>query len=598
MTDHNIDTILVDNVAPIKGDIRDYERLLFCAADVNDIKSRNLTGTKFALLFKGNVPRIYSFDPAAGTPDDDLIIEDDAGNRFIAVPVDPVFITAILLNSVLSGGLLAADAIPGTGQKTAYVRDANDNFVNVSLQTLAAWFDEIGWPAQSIPGSENTVIKLAENLTRQSGGRNRAVLFADGSIGVSGSGAGGATGDVQGGNVGRFIRAGNNLGNQKVFTKFWAGRGSFFALDEDGILWAIGENTNGQLGIGNTQDRAIWVPVQYFIDNSLTVAEVETIPDCQNTYSGTFFRLTNGHLYYAGQNAAGEAGDGTQTQRPTPVRCGTLTGVTKVWAGGGEGVTNAMCFAIASNVLYSWGYNGFGCLGHGNTTTPVLTPTSTGISDVIDCWPDLSSLILKIDGTVWGTGYNAYGELGQGDTTQRTSFTQISALGSDVSALVTSRGNFKHCAALKGVAGAATLWTWGRNGEGQCATGDTVSPKSTPSAPTASFQGAVDEIRCWGSQSLSGMFVRKDNELWGTGYNASGNLARGDVTTIISTFGRVMGMRGNITAWGVMGFQNASGLIVLTDVACMTAGYNSDGQTGQQDAPSRIIIGQLGTILY
>ena len=596
MTTHPIDSALQDGVSPLKSDLRAISRRVLFAIDLNEVQTNDLSGTHFIILAVSGVPRTFVYNAAAGAPDNDTIIEDSVGNRFQATPFESSFLTAAIVNAALGTEGLDADTIPDSsaGTKLFFVLDDSGVFKAATPAEVYAWFNT----QAVVAGNENTVIKLAENIKRQCGSLNKAVLFADGSIGISGSGASGATGDVQAGNVGRFIRAGFHQGDQQVFTKFWAGRGSFFALDESSVLWAIGENSNGQLGLGDTTDRLIWTRVQYFIDNTLTVVEVEPVSDNSNNINGTHFRLSNGHLYYAGANAAGEAGDGTTTQRTTPVRCGTLTGVTKVWSGGGSLSNTGCVFALASNVLYSWGYNGTGCLGHGNTTSPVTSPVSTGISDVIDCYPDYSTLILKSDGTVWGTGYNAFGELGQGDTTQRTSFIQLTALGSDVFDLVTSRGDQKHCAALKGSAGAGTCWTWGRNTEGQCATGNTTSPKSTPSAPTAAFQGSADEVRCWGSAASSGLFVRKDNELWGTGYNTSGNLARGDVTSVLTTFGRVVGVRGNIQQWGAMGHTNTAGLIVLTDVACLTAGYNNQGQTGQQDPPSRTIIGQLGIILY
>ena len=42
------------------------------------------------------------------------------------------------------------------------------------------------------------------------------------------------------------------------------------------------------------------------------------------------------------------------------------------------------------------------------------------------------SLILKSDGTLWGTGRNDFGNLGLKDTKYRTTFTQITTNNNDI----------------------------------------------------------------------------------------------------------------------------------------------------------------------
>ena len=77
------------------------------------------------------------------------------------------------------------------------------------------------------------------------------------------------------------------------------------------------------------------------------------------------------------------------------------------------------------------------------------------------------SLILKNDGTLWGSGQNAYGQLGLGDATDRKIFTQVTTNVDDVKSIYCGRN---HTFMLKND---GTLWGCGRNDYGQLGLGDT-----------------------------------------------------------------------------------------------------------------------------
>src|SRR5574344_1825932 len=77
------------------------------------------------------------------------------------------------------------------------------------------------------------------------------------------------------------------------------------------------------------------------------------------------------------------------------------------------------------------------------------------------------SLILKIDGTLWGCGYNGYGNLGSGDNTDRNTFTEITTNTDDIKSVYCGSD---HTLILKND---GTLWGCGRNDFGQLGLGDT-----------------------------------------------------------------------------------------------------------------------------
>jgi len=75
------------------------------------------------------------------------------------------------------------------------------------------------------------------------------------------------------------------------------------------------------------------------------------------------------------------------------------------------------------NDLYVLGYNNYGQLGTGNTAS--VTKLTKVLSDVSKVeisshgyhQDQISTLVLKTDGTVWGAGKNSYGQLSRGTTT-------------------------------------------------------------------------------------------------------------------------------------------------------------------------------------
>ena len=83
----------------------------------------------------------------------------------------------------------------------------------------------------------------------------------------------------------------------------------------------------------------------------------------------------------------------------------------------------------SDGTVWAWGYNNYGQLGDGTTTdrhTPVSVSGLTGVTAIAGGYGH--SLALKSDGTVWAWGYNSYGQLGDGTTTDRHTPVDVSGL--------------------------------------------------------------------------------------------------------------------------------------------------------------------------
>lgn len=108
----------------------------------------------------------------------------------------------------------------------------------------------------------------------------------------------------------------------------------------------------------------------------------------------------NGTVWCWRRNFYGNLGDGTTTQRTTPVQVTGLAGVTQVTAG-----SNHTCAAKADGTVWCWGYNTNGNLGDGSTTqrtTPVQVTGLTNVSQVAAAGSHTCAA--KSDGTVWCWG--------------------------------------------------------------------------------------------------------------------------------------------------------------------------------------------------
>ncbi|MBQ9521156.1 MAG: Ig-like domain-containing protein [Oscillospiraceae bacterium] len=219
----------------------------------------------------------------------------------------------------------------------------------------------------------------------------------------------------------------------------------YAVIDANGSLWIWGSNNYGQLGDGTTTDRSTPVKI---LDSVSSVS--------LGGYHSAAIR-TDGTLWMWGRNSDGQLGDGTTTNRSTPMKI--MDDVFSVSLGADHSA--AICTDAS---MWAWGDNGYGELGDG-TTTDRFKPVKImeGVSS-ISLGEHYSAAILA-DGSLWTWGYNHYGRLGDGTTTDRSKSVKIMDGVSSVSSF--------------GFHGAAvctdnSLWGWGYNSNGEVGDGTTT----------------------------------------------------------------------------------------------------------------------------
>lgn len=196
-----------------------------------------------------------------------------------------------------------------------------------------------------------------------------------------------------------------------TFTSVVVGRYHSCGLTVVGAAYCWGYNGNGQIGDGTTTDRltatAVAMPAEVTFA-SLAVGDIHT---CGLTAEGA--------AYCWGGNTLGRLGDGTTTPRLTPVAVVMPAGVT--FASMSAGYANS-CGLTTAGAAYCWGRNVFGELGDG-TTTERLTPVAVAMPAGVTFASLAVGFVYTCGLTPAGAGYcwgvNSGGRLGDGTTTDR-----------------------------------------------------------------------------------------------------------------------------------------------------------------------------------
>ena len=176
------------------------------------------------------------------------------------------------------------------------------------------------------------------------------------------------------------VKGANGEGYLSDIVAISAGNNHSLALKSDGSLWSFGYNGYGQLGDGTTADRSLPVQVKG-VNGSGNLTDVVSLAA---GYLHSMALKSDGSAWSFGYNAYGQLGDGTVTNRTTPVQV-------KGGESGEEYLTDMM--SVSGGNSHSAG--------------------------------------VKKDGSVWGFGYNNYGQIGDGSAINRNAPVRVEGGGND-----------------------------------------------------------------------------------------------------------------------------------------------------------------------
>jgi alpha-tubulin suppressor-like RCC1 family protein len=355
------------------------------------------------------------------------------------------------------------------------------------------------------------------------GGRHTMALLSDGTVWTWGSDYAGKLGDNQfcvsytddshDSHVPLQVHGPGNVGYLSSIVAISAGESHNMALRSDGTVWTWGWNYFGQLGNGTTNDAH--TPIQV-VGLSNVVAISGRAYHCMALKS-------DGTVWAWGWNINGQLGNGSADSNlhALPTQVIGLTNPATISAGYAVGL------ALMSNgTVQIWGTSTYGELAQGefgvHSYTPIPVP---GISNVVSISSGFQEPeALKSDGTIWMWGYNNVGQLGDDTTNDTCVPAQVLDLTNMIFAGQT--GDRDSCA----IRADHTVWTWGRNYNGQLGIGtqDLVAHSLPVQMPDFGNGGYVVMVQTPDWHSLA---LRSDGTLWAWGANDHGQLGNGDETT-------------------------------------------------------------------
>ena len=314
------------------------------------------------------------------------------------------FVTALML--LTSWSRATAQIATGTNHTLAIQSTGN----------VYAWgYNYYGQLGNNTTTEETTAVEVQtasaalSNVTDVAAGANHSVAVdSNGNAWAWGYNGSGQLGNGTTTNSSVAVQMQNASGNLTGITAIAAGDNFTVALKNDGTVWAAGLNSNGQLGIGNTTQQT--KAVQVMTSSTIALSNIVSIS------AGATHAMaldSSGNVWTWGNNSTGQLGIGNTTQQTYAVQVTAISGIGQIAAG----ASHSLAMTVNGSAVYAWGYNSSGQLGNNTNTQENSPITMTGVSNAKNIAAGLGhSVILENDGTVWAVGHNYVGELGIGTT--------------------------------------------------------------------------------------------------------------------------------------------------------------------------------------
>jgi len=298
-----------------------------------------------------------------------------------------------------------------------------------------------------------------------------------------------------------------------------------FAVTEDGeALFACGDGGRGALGLGDEERRLsparVVLPVRCIVVSA----------SCGESHGACC--TEGGEIMCWGDNTYGQLGVGDLEQRLEPTRVEGFDGDAVVLVSCGRFHTAAITEA---GRLFTWGRGDHGRLGHGDrglrahpsevnlcllSDAPAQSPAPKVEMVALGAMHTLA-LTNAPNGNLWCWGWGCCGQLGLGDFDNRHMPARICGAGLTFEksrAIFAAAGQMHSCALLED----GSLWTFGGGGDGKLGLGDTRS-RNTPTLVKTLHD--VLHVSAGDSHTAA---VTRELQLYTWGDNAYGQLGLGE----------------------------------------------------------------------
>ena len=300
----------------------------------------------------------------------------------------------------------------------------------------------------------------------------------------------------------------------------------------------------------------------------------------------SFVVRPDGSLWGWGLNDHGQLGDGSSTNRHSPVHI--MDDVIAV----DSNRSNTMAIT-SDNTLWVWGRHMYEQpLEEGNIDQYVPTRL---LDDVVSVASNIYVvMVIRTDGSLWSAGANALGMLGTYGATSRLHFEKV------MDDVVAVTAGDQHLMVIKND---GSLWTWGRNLFGQLGDGT----KTNRYEPVH----ILDDVAVISANGYTSAAVTTDNVLWVWGYDTVGVLPNDGIETLeITSPARLEFREGEISSI-LLGGQSPHTIqgyliwgsfimVTLTDGSLVSFGSNSYGQLGNGTdvsfGPSEVIMDDIVSV--
>ena len=146
------------------------------------------------------------------------------------------------------------------------------------------------------------------------------------------------------------------------------GINSFKVLDDDtgAVVYVFGQNSYGELGIGDLEERHVPTKLSFF--DNIDISQVAA----GNEHTAVLAK--NGQLYTFGFNGSGQLGHGNTKSYHLPRLVESLNDKKLSFISSANGCEH-LSIVSQKGEIFVWGYNNYGQLGNGNQVN-VTTPTT------------------------------------------------------------------------------------------------------------------------------------------------------------------------------------------------------------------------------